>query len=51
MGLEHEDDGEADRAAADDDRDVPLADLAAAHGVPADGHRLGEGGVFDRQSR
>ncbi len=50
MGLEHEDDGQADRAAADDDGDVFLADLGAADSVPADGHRLGERGLVDWQS-
>ena len=27
-----------------------LGDFGPAHGVPADGHGFGEGGVFDRQS-
>ena len=40
--MEHGDDGESDRSAADDDGDVLLVDLRPAHGVMADGHRLGE---------
>jgi hypothetical protein len=49
VGLEHQNDGEADRAAADDDGDVFLGDLGAADGVPADGHRLGKRGVVGGQ--
>lgn len=50
MRLQHADHREADRPAADDDRDVALAHLAAADGVPADGHRLGERGNIGRQA-
>src|SRR6185437_13298382 len=50
LGLEHEDDGQADRAAADDDADLALGYVGATDGVPADGHRLGERGLFDRQA-
>ena len=41
---------EADRPAADHDRDLPLADLAAAHRVPGDGHRLGQRRDVGRQA-
>ena len=36
------DDGEPDGTAADDDRDVTLADLAASHRMQGDGHRFGQ---------
>jgi hypothetical protein len=48
--LEHEDDGQANRPAADHDGDVLLVDLRSAHGVLADGHGLGEGGLVGRQT-
>ena len=50
-GLEQADHGQADRAAADHDRHVALADLAAPHRVPADRHRLGQRAQIGRKSR
>ena len=50
LGLEHQDHAEADRPAADHDRHLLLADLAAAHGVPGDGHRLGQRRDLGRQA-
>ena len=44
-----QDDGQADRPAADDDGDLSLLDLAALNGVPADGHRLGQRGLVGWQ--
>ena len=50
LRLEHADHGEPDRPAADHDGDLALLDLAAPHGVPADGHRLGERRYVGRQA-
>ena len=50
LRLEHADHGQADRPAADHDRDVALLDLGAPHGVPADRHRLGERAELGRQA-
>ena len=44
------DDGEPDGTAADDDRDVTLADFAASHRMQGDGHRFGQRGEVRRQS-
>ena len=44
LRLQQQDHRQADRPAADHDRDRPLADVRAAHGMPADRHRLGECG-------
>jgi hypothetical protein len=43
-------DGQADGSAADHDRDVFLGDLRAAHGVPGDGHGLGQCGGLGWQA-
>ncbi|MDT7730438.1 MAG: hypothetical protein QOK45_691 [Mycobacterium sp.] len=50
VGLEHEDDCQADGPTADDDGDVFLADLGPLNGMPADRHRLGERGMLGRQA-
>ena len=50
LGLEHADHGQADRPAADHDRDVALLDLGAPDGVPADRHRLGQRAELGRQA-
>jgi len=43
-GFEHADHRQADRSAADHDRDLSRADLAVTDGVQPNGHRLGERG-------
>ena len=44
LGLQQQDHRQPHRPTADHDRHFALADIAAAHGVPGHGHRLGEGG-------
>jgi hypothetical protein len=49
LRLQGQDHAQAHRPAADDDRDVALAHLAAPHRVPGDGHRLGQRRDVGRQ--
>ena len=49
-GLQHHDDGQADRPTADHDRDLVLLDLRPSHCVVADRQRLGEDAELRREA-